>query len=111
MESDYKIDELLVFARERIKNFDERYEMFLTKAEDLIGKKVISIRSGFSGDSGQVMIIDKMKSYNDNEPYIHLMPCEESSLRERERENHLGWGVRFAERQDAFIFYKPKEKK
>lgn len=102
---------LLEFAKANIPLFDEKYEMFLAKPEDLIGKKVISIRSGFSNSGGgQIMLVDKVETYGNNrELQIHLVPCEESILRNDERSYHRGWSCRHTERTSSFIFYKPKK--
>ncbi len=104
---EYDIKSLLEFARANILLFEEKYEMFLTKPEDLIGKKVVSIRAGFSGDGGQVMLVDKIDYYKEgSDARIHLIPCEESVFGNWERENHRGWSCRFDERVNSIIFYK-----
>jgi hypothetical protein len=107
---EYKIEELLEFAKSNIKLFDEKYEMFLAKPEDLIGKKVISIRSGFTGGGGQVMVVEKLHHFKEYLNII-LMPCEESSLPSMHRESHNGWSCRYEERCNSFIFYTPERRK
>ena len=113
MELGYDMKSLLEFAKQHIEKFDEKYEMFLAKPEDLIGKKVISIRSGFSNSGGgQIMLVDSIKPYKEGgETHIHLIPCEETKVRDYERTNHLGWSCRYDERCSSIIFYKPEEKK
>jgi hypothetical protein len=109
MEYDMKL--LLEFAKANIPLFEEKYEMFLAKPEDLIGKKVMSIRSGFSNSGGgQVMLVDKIDTYKEGgEAHVHLLPCEESILRNDERQSHRGWSCRYTERASSIIFYKPKK--
>jgi hypothetical protein len=114
MEYDMKL--ILEFAKANIPLFEEKYEIFLAKPEDLIGKKVVSIRSGFSNSGGgQVMLIDKIETYGNTpesikpELQIHLIPCEESILRDDERSYHRGWGCRYSERASSFIFYRQKK--
>jgi hypothetical protein len=113
MELGYDMKSLLEFAKMHIEKFDEKYKMFLAKPEDVIGKKVVSIRSGFSNSGGgQVMLIDKIEPYGDHpDLHIHLVPCAESNLRQDERTNHLGWSCRYNERCSSIIFYKPEEEK
>ena len=95
---EYDIKSLLEFARTNILQFEERYEMFATKPEDLIGKKVISIRSGFSSEGGQVMIVESINGDN-----VYLIPCEESI---NIHEGHKGWGCKVNEICNSVIFYK-----
>lgn len=85
------------FATSIIPNFNERWEVYNSKPEDLIGRKVISITSGFSTTGGgQIMIIDDA-----NEHQIHFISCEESRNVD---ERHLGWGCSYDERHNKFIF-------
>jgi len=108
---EYKIEELLEFVKSNINLFDEKYEMFLTKPEDLIGKKVISIWSGFStSGGGQVMVVESIYHFKEH-LNLRLMPCEESSLPSMHRESHNGWSCRYEERCSAFIFYTPETRK
>jgi hypothetical protein len=61
---EYDMKSVLEFAKANILLFDEKYEIFLAKPEDLIGKKVVSIRSGFSNSGGgQIMLVNKIETY------------------------------------------------
>lgn len=95
---EYDIISVLAFANANIPLFAERYEISITKPEDLIGKKVISIRSGFSSEGGQVMIVESINGDN-----VYLIPCEESI---NIHEGHTGWGCRVNEICNSVIFYK-----
>lgn len=106
----YTLKTLLEFARLAVPHFEESYRMFLAKPKDLIGKKVISICSGFSNSGGgQIMIVDSIKYYGPNNdiPHLHLMPCEESKLGDSDRKTHRGWGCKFKDKHTNIIFYKP----
>lgn len=85
------------FAASITSNFNERWDVFKSKPEDLVGKKVISIRNGFSGSAGQIMIINEA-----NNTQIRFIGCEESI---NISEHHLGWGCPYEDRANSFIFY------
>jgi hypothetical protein len=97
--NDTEKDHQLFFAKNYFPNFLDKYEVFKATPADLIGKKVISIRSGFStSNGGQVMIIDKA-----DEHMIHFIPCDESI---NLHDNHLGWGCMYEQRVESFVFRK-----
>lgn len=105
---EYELNKLLEFAKQNVDLFEEKYEMFLAKPEDIIGRKVMSIRSGFSGDGGMVMLATETKM-NGDKLTIHLTPCEESNLPPMHLQGHRGWSCDYDRRSNSFIFYKPKE--
>ena len=76
-----------------------RWEVFMATPEELIGKKVQAISSGFTCSAGQrqIMVIDDA-----NHTMIHFMPCEESI---NAYEGHKGWACKYEERYNKFIFY------
>lgn len=93
------------FAKANVPNIQERLEVYNSSPQDLIGRKVSSIRSGFSNTGGgQIMIIDSA-----DEKRIHFIHCEESYLGgENNKINHRGWGCDYSDRHNSFIFYKEK---
>jgi len=114
-----KADELLNYKmtyKEFVNSKDPllvaRYEMFQFRShpEDLIGRKVISIRSGFSNiGGGQVMIVDKISSYGDNETHaLHLSHCELTKFGNYDRQyiqTHSGWLCELHELEDSIVLY------
>jgi hypothetical protein len=99
--NDTEKDHQIFFAKNYFPMFQEKYEVHKATPQDLIGKKVLSIRSGFStSGGGQVMIIDEA-----DENFIHFIPCEES-VNILSSMSHKGWGCAYEERVSAFIFIK-----
>lgn len=104
IQPDMKDESLREFAKSCIPLFDEKYEMFLAKPEDLVGKKVISICSGFScSGGGQVMVVE---SIEDN--VIILGPCEETYSSAKER--NVRWSTNFKDKHKSIIFYNEDKK-
>lgn len=95
------------FVDELYPKLRERYEIYSTLRQDpesLIGKKVISIRGGFSSHiGGQIMTISEISF---NEDYgvqqIILKPNELSTV----RLDSSGWGSTKEEAHNDFILYK-----
>jgi hypothetical protein len=99
--NDGEKDHQIFFAKNYFPMFQEKYEVHKATPQELIGKKVLSIRSGFStSGGGQVMIIDEA-----DENMIHFKPCEES-INVLSSMSHKGWGCAYEERVSAFIFKK-----
>lgn len=89
------------FAIDLIPDIKERYDMYKMSPDQLIGKKVISIRSGFSNSGGgQVMFIN-----NADNNMIYLIPCKESSIYVNAT---TSWQCKYTEKHNSFILYKPE---
>jgi hypothetical protein len=87
------------FASKIVSNLEERYKIYSMTPEELLGKKVISIRSGFtSSGGGQIMLIDSIEGNN-----VHFKPTEESI--NINKINHLGWGCGLDELPHSVILY------
>ena len=94
------------FAEEIIPNFKERWEMYSMTPEQLLGRTVVSIRSGFSSiGGGQIMKVDSVKKFNHN-IQIHLEPTLDSMLMGDDIKKHLGWGCDWDDRHNSFILLK-----
>ena len=86
----------------------EQYKIWQMSLDELVGKEVISIRSGFSGSAGQIMKVEKIvfagessggegTYYND---YIVLAPTKQSI------NTHLnlnGWLCAHNEKHTSFV--------
>jgi len=93
------------FAEQIVPDFEGRWEMYNMTPEELIGKTVVSIRSGFSSmDGGQIMKVESMREFNGN-IQIHLEPTLDSLIYDDERETHLGWSCDWDDRYNSFVIY------
>ena len=89
------------FVKAIVPNIEDRWEIAQMTPEQLIGKKVISIRSGFSNSGGgQIMLVDEADTKR-----VHFVPTEESTDR---HEGHLGWSCEFQNISHSVILYKEK---
>ena len=104
---EYEIESVLEFAEKHMPLFKEKYEMYLAKPEDIIGRKVISIRGGYSmSEGGQIMIAEEIRDYR-GVLHIHFKACEESKLYPYENlATHTGWTTEYDKRCESFVFYK-----
>ena len=104
---EYDLDKVIEFAEKHIPLFKEKYEMFLATPEQIIGRKVISIRGGYSSsEGGQVMLATEIRDYR-GVINIHFKPCEESRLHPYENlVSHLGWTTEYEKRCESFVFHK-----
>ncbi len=81
------------------KNILKRFEIYKSSRRKLIGKTVISIRSGFSTvGGGQIMKIDSIK-----DDIINLIPTEKSL--DIYDDEFAGWAVAWEDRYNSFILY------
>ena len=86
------------FARDPL--LKAKWEVYQMPLNDLIGKKVVSIRSGFSSSGGQIMVVESIDRKD-----VHLKPTDGSR---NVREGDLGWMCGIREIPDSFILYTPK---
>jgi hypothetical protein len=77
-------------------NLEDKLEMYLTDPNDLIGKKVFSIRSGFSSMGGTIMIVDRIEN-----GFFHLLP-EKHVKDER-------WMTKVENCYNSFTIYTPEK--
>jgi hypothetical protein len=89
---------ILDFAITLVPDLMEKWELYNMTPEELIGKKVVTIRSGFSGGPGRICVISEADEEN-----ITFSPCVESMV----EAGHLGWGCKYSERHNTFKLYKP----
>ena len=75
----------------------KKYEIYTMYKPDLVGKKVISIRSGFSAGAGQIMTVSEV-----DDKRIILIPNE---LSKNVNNAHLGWMSEISECHNDFIIY------
>ena len=85
------------FAATKVPLLKARWEIYNISPKDLVGKKVVSIRAGFSSEGGQVMLVQTA-----NSKYVHLNPTNESI---NIGDGHMGWGCNVSEIPDSFILY------
>lgn len=91
-------EEIISFAETIHPLFKEMLEVKRTAPENLIGRKVIAIRGGFSGSrGGRVMVITEIEGGN-----ISLKNPDNPDPK------HLGWGSQLSRCHFDFVFYTPE---
>jgi len=93
--------EFTEFAIEQYPLLVGKFNMFNATKEELIGKKVFAIRSGFGcGSEGRLMIIDKIEV----DGRIHLKDPRINP------DNSRGWLSKMDNKHNDFIFMEDKKK-
>lgn len=99
----------LEFFKKNIKHLEEKLEIMNMSDEELIGREVISIRSGFGTiDGGQKMIVSSIYYFGDKKiKTFELRPIKES---QSVYPNHPGWSSICTNKHYDFILWDRNKK-